>query len=256
MSTQVYLSTCPRKNWLRLVPFSRSTSARGHELWIVDEQRTALAAYQVLGFMEGERSQVANGPQRPALVRRHDPLRRVLDHEKTAGAGNFHDRVHIAAHPGIVDRDDRLGSGRDGGFDPLLIDVQRVRSNVHEHRHRAAKHERVGSRDERVRRQDDFVAGLDVSEIAAISSAAVQECVSNAFLVPVRCSSQALQRFVKPPSPARCPAVCACATFHSSFPVMKGLLKGIRALLPMESGAIGTDSSRTCWMRPIASPGG
>ncbi len=28
MSTQVYLSTSPRKNWLRLVPFSRRISAR------------------------------------------------------------------------------------------------------------------------------------------------------------------------------------------------------------------------------------
>jgi len=27
-STHVYLSTCPRKNWLRLVPFSRMISAR------------------------------------------------------------------------------------------------------------------------------------------------------------------------------------------------------------------------------------
>ena len=28
MSTQVYLSTWPRKNWLRFVPFSRMISAR------------------------------------------------------------------------------------------------------------------------------------------------------------------------------------------------------------------------------------
>jgi len=41
--------------------------------------------------------------------------------------------------------------------------------------------------------------------MAAISSAAVQECGSNAFLHPMRRSSHALHFLVKTLSPARCP---------------------------------------------------
>ncbi len=44
MSTQVYLSTSPRRNWLRLVPFSRMISARSRQRWVVDQQGAALAA--------------------------------------------------------------------------------------------------------------------------------------------------------------------------------------------------------------------
>ena len=45
---------------------------------------------------------------------------------------------------------------------------------------RAAQHERVRRRHERERRHDHFVAWLQIESSAAISSAAVQECVSRA----------------------------------------------------------------------------
>ena len=46
---------------------------------------------------------------------------------------------------------------------------------------------------------------------ADISSAAVQEWVSNARDAPVLCSSQSLHRRVKVPSPASLPRRCASA---------------------------------------------
>ena len=67
-STQVYLSTWPRKNWLRLVPFSRMISARSADRAVVDEQRAALAADDVLGLVEAERAEVADRARAAAAV--------------------------------------------------------------------------------------------------------------------------------------------------------------------------------------------
>ncbi len=53
--------------------------------------------------------------------------------------------------------------------------------------------------------------GSRSSSSADISSAAVHEWVRSARRVPVVVSSQALQRFVKGPSPERCPFACASA---------------------------------------------
>ena len=61
-------------------------------------------------------------------------------------------------------RHDGAGLGCDGSLDEVLIYVQRVGADVHEHRHCAAQHEGIGGGDEGVGRQDDFVAGLQVAQ--------------------------------------------------------------------------------------------
>src|SRR5262249_52791018 len=73
--------------------------------------------------------------------------------------------------------------------------------------------------------------GSRSSSSAAISSAAVHECVSSARFAPVVRSSHAWQRFVNTPSPARCPCACASAMYASSRPVMYGRLNGIPSRL-------------------------
>ena len=62
--------------------------------------------------------------------------------------------------------------------------------------------------------------GCRSSSKALISSAAVQECVSNALAQPVRSSSHAWQRLVNAPSPERWPLACAWLMSHNSRPVM------------------------------------
>ena len=52
--------------------------------------------------------------------------------------------------------------------------------------------------------------GASSNSSAAISIAAVQECVRSACRHPVAASSQALQRFVNGPSPLRCRLAMAC----------------------------------------------
>ena len=63
MSTQVYLSTLPRKNWLRLVPFSQMISRALDQGGIVDAERPALAGDEVLGLVEAEGAQGAEAAQ-------------------------------------------------------------------------------------------------------------------------------------------------------------------------------------------------
>ena len=43
------------------------------------------------------------------------------------------DGVHLASNPRVVNHDDGLGARRDGRFDAVLIDIQRVRANIDEH---------------------------------------------------------------------------------------------------------------------------
>jgi hypothetical protein len=62
--------------------------------------------------------------------------------------------------------------------------------------------------------------GCRSASSAAISSAAVHECVISARAAPVRRSSHWLHSFVKLPSPARCPLAWAWAMYQSSLPVM------------------------------------
>jgi hypothetical protein len=54
---------------------------------------------------------------------------------------------------------------------------------------------------------------------AAISSAAVHECVKSARGAPIRCSSHAWHRLVKRPLPASCPAAAASWMYADSRPV-------------------------------------
>src|SRR5262245_42097310 len=49
------------------------------EARVVDEQRAALAAVDVLGLVEALRREAAEGAERPAPVRAEEPVRVVLD---------------------------------------------------------------------------------------------------------------------------------------------------------------------------------
>ena len=79
MSTQVYLSTWPRKKRLRLVPFSRMISARS-TTGVVDQQRPTLAAGDIFGLVEALRGQAAEGAQVIPLVSSEQAMGVVFDH--------------------------------------------------------------------------------------------------------------------------------------------------------------------------------
>ena len=114
--------------------------------------------------MEGQGGEVAEPAQRPVAVAGEDGVGGVLDHEQVVAPGDLEDRVHVAAHAGVVDRHDRPGPGRDGRLDHRLVDVQRVGPDVHEDGRGAPEDEGVGRRHEGEGRHDDLVAGPDPAE--------------------------------------------------------------------------------------------
>ena len=175
MSTQVYLSTWPRKNWLRLVPFSRMISARAISRGSLIRSAPPSPATMFFVSWKLNAASCPKPPQRLPLYVEMIACAASSITSKLMSRGDLEDRIHRTRDAGVMHRDDRTGPWRDRGLDLALIQVQRVRADVDEHRPGAAQHERVGGRHEGERRHDDFVARPDSASIAAISRAAVHE---------------------------------------------------------------------------------
>ena len=99
----------------------------------VDDQGAALPHGVVFRLMEGVAAKVADGPQRPSLVRAHNRLRGVLHHQQPVPPGDVHHGVHLTGHPGVVHHGDDAGAVRNGRLDLCLVDVHRVGADIHEH---------------------------------------------------------------------------------------------------------------------------
>src|SRR5580765_2978695 len=81
------------------------------------------------------------------------------------------------------------------------------------------------------------------ARIAAISRAAVPECVRSALRQPTLRSSHAWHRLVNGPSPERCMFSCACRMYSSSRPVRYGLLNETSRLGPAANCDPGNDQA-------------
>ena len=134
------------------------------EAFVIDHQRAAFAAQQVLGFVKTEAAEMPDGAEIAAFVRRQQRLRGILDHQQVMALRDRHDGIHLAGQAGVMHHRNRLGARRDRGFDQFFVDIDGVGAHVDEHRHRAAQGKRVCRRYESVGRHDDFVAGRDIAQ--------------------------------------------------------------------------------------------
>jgi hypothetical protein len=91
-------------------------------------------------------------------------VRIVFDDRDLVRASDGEDRFHFAADAYVMNEEDRLRALRNALFDQVLVDIQRVRADVHENGSRAAEDERVGGRDKGKRGQNYFVSRLDPQE--------------------------------------------------------------------------------------------
>ena len=98
-STQVYLSTRPRKKLRRFVPFSRMISARSTYFGIVDDDSATLAAGEVLGLVEALRGHDPEGAERPAPILPEEPVRVVLYHVGIAVSCRDTSRIRSISQP-------------------------------------------------------------------------------------------------------------------------------------------------------------
>ena len=85
----------------------------------------------------------------------------IFNHDQLVPLGDGHDGVHVRDLAGHVHRHDGAGARRDGGFDGLGVEVEGFQVNVREHRHGVGLDHRRRGGEERVRRHDHLVLGLD-----------------------------------------------------------------------------------------------
>jgi len=90
-------------------------------------------------------------------------LARILDHGDAVAFCNVEDGIEISGAPVEVDGDDRACPGRDRVLERSRIDVPGLSFDVREARAPARMRDRLGRRDERVRRRDDLVARSNAS---------------------------------------------------------------------------------------------
>ena len=129
----------------------------GVEVLGARHEEPALPRRQVLGRVQAEGCHRPQRPDRASFIERAMGLGGVFDHREPSSLGERVDRVHVSGEPVQVDRDDRPGARRHTprGVGPIEVVGDGV--DVGEHRGRPLVQDGLGSRDERERRDDDFV---------------------------------------------------------------------------------------------------
>ena len=87
-----------------------------------------------------------NVPSDLAAIFAEEPVGVVLDDGDPCRPGDLEDRIHLAGHPRVVHRDDRTRPAGDQAFEPALVEVQGVATDVDEDRGGATEHERIDGR--------------------------------------------------------------------------------------------------------------
>ena len=101
---------------------------------------------------------------RVGLCTAEQPVRVVLDHGDAVAGRDGIDLFHLAGRPLHNARNDGSVRGVIRRFEVLLVEVQRVRRGVGEHRLAPRRTNALTRRNERERGHDHFVAGLDVEQ--------------------------------------------------------------------------------------------
>ena len=153
------------KSYVVTVVTERTSFPSG--VFIVGNDHTALAAgREVLGLAEREAAYIADGTGFMfntvfVGVNAAEALRAVFDDFEVMFLCDSHDLLHIAHNAVKVNNNDTLGSRGDKSLDKVGVDRVIVRY-VAEYGDSARLNDRERRRDERVRGNDNFIAGADV----------------------------------------------------------------------------------------------
>src|SRR6266700_7710921 len=98
--------------------------------------------------MKTESCQFPECAEIPPTISSVKTVRVVFDHRDGAPAGDRQDRIHFASDACIMNKKNRLRSTGNALFDLILIDVQRVRADVHKYGSGAAKDKGICGRRE------------------------------------------------------------------------------------------------------------
>ncbi len=101
---------------------------------------------------------------RLAAIERVHGLRRVFDDEQPMRPGDLPNAVHLASDSRVVHGNDHFGSLGEGRLDQILVEVQRVGTDVDEDRPRTGPHKGARRGHKRKGGQDDLIARLEIAE--------------------------------------------------------------------------------------------
>ena len=101
---------------------------------IVDQQRTAFSAGEILSFMETERSKLSKCAEVSSAISSIKTMRIVFDYSNTMPLRNRCDRIHFASDTRIMHKKNRFRARGNASLDLALVNVEGVRPNIHEDR--------------------------------------------------------------------------------------------------------------------------
>ena len=135
-----------------------------NEALVVDEQRTALTAGDVLGFVEALGCHRAEGTEILALVLCEQAVGVVFNQYEVVSASNLGDCFHLARDTAVVNDANRLSSWCHCALYEAGVNVQSVSSRVDKDWLRTEQSEGARRRNEGARGHDDFIARGEVAE--------------------------------------------------------------------------------------------
>ena len=92
-------------------------------------------------------------------------LSRIFDYFQIVFPGNRHNLIHGTCHTGIMHRHDCLRLFRNRRFNLCLVNIHRIRPDIHKYTGSASEHKCVRCRHKGIGRQDYFITRLNVSQI-------------------------------------------------------------------------------------------
>ena len=123
---------------------------------IVTNDGAAFEGVEHLGGMKTQHRQVAVVEHTAVMALHAKGVSGVVDDFQSIVVGNFLDTIHITGVAVAVHRHDGGSLRGDGGLDPVRVEVERDRVDVHKHRFDTVPQQRMGSRHERIWCGDDF----------------------------------------------------------------------------------------------------
>jgi len=110
---------------------------------VVDQESTAFAAGEVFGFVETLRGERTEGPEPASAVFPKQAVGIVLDNGDAVLMGKSNDGIHLAAHAGVMHRNDGSGARGNEVRKEAFVEVKGVSSSIAEYGPRAAQHKGV-----------------------------------------------------------------------------------------------------------------
>src|SRR4051812_1274743 len=134
---------------------------QGTDVLIARADDSAVAAGDLLGLLQGEAGDVADGADGLAAVACAPSLGAVLDEDQLVLVGNNFELLHAARITGKVDGDDGFGARRDLAFDVARIEVVGIATEISEDRHSLLVEDADDRADVGDAGRDHFIAGAD-----------------------------------------------------------------------------------------------